>query len=158
MKSIVYLATVWCLASGVSANETMEIKFDALPKAVQRTVLKIVEKHHIYQIDRISDRRHVMFEIKSSKPVDKNNFFDTDITLAKNGRIIKLKKEVTVFALPFKVMKQITHLYPDIELDKVEATELRFFELTGTVKGQKLKFKILENGEIQELPVDPPKN
>ena len=158
MKAFIYLATILCLIPSAHANETVEIKFDALPKAVQKTVANIVEKHHIYQIEKITDESHVKFEIKSSKPVNKKDFLDTDITVANNGRIIKLKKDVPVFALPFKVMKQLTHQYPDIKLDAVKVVELSYFELTGTIQGKKLKFKILENGEIQELQAAQPED
>ncbi|MGR9114681.1 MAG: hypothetical protein ACU85E_02865 [Gammaproteobacteria bacterium] len=152
MKSFVYLAVFLSLAPATKANESVEIKFDSLPAAVQNTVSNVVEKHHIYKIEKITDESHVKFEIQSTKPIDKNKFVDTDITAASNGRIIKLRKDVSTFKLPFKVMKQITHQYPDIQIDKVQSVELRFYELTGTVQGQKLRFKILENGEIQEIP------
>ena len=150
MKSFVYLAAFLCLPA--NAVETVEIKFESLPKAVQRTLTNVVEKHHIYQIEKINDENHVKYEIKSSKPVNEKDFLDTDITVAHNGRIMKLKKEVSVFAIPFKAMKQLTHLYPDFKLDEAKAVELSYFELSGTAQGTKLKFKILKNGEIQELP------
>ena len=151
MKSFVYLATFLCLIPPAIANEAVDIRFDTLPKAVQKTVANIVEKHHIYKIKKIIDESHVKYEIMSTKPVNNKDFLDTDITVASNGRMIKLKREVSVFSVPFKITKQITHQYPDIKVDQIKRVELYYFELTGTAQGKKLKFKLFENGEIQEI-------
>ncbi|MGR9045394.1 MAG: hypothetical protein ACU83N_08865 [Gammaproteobacteria bacterium] len=124
MKAFVYLALFLYLTPFAFATETAEIKFNALPKPVQKTISKLIEKHHIYKIDKISDGNFERFEIMSTKPVNNTDFLDTDVTLAANGRIIALKKEISAFSLPFNATQQLTHQYPDIAIEKIKAVEL----------------------------------
>jgi hypothetical protein len=153
----------WAILSVIStltiaAEERSTMKFDALPDAVRSTVAEFIEQANITKIEKVIDSGYVKFEIESTKTVDKKNFIDTDMVVATDGAIIKLAKEAPFFDIPFPVMKLLNQRYPNLKVDEVENVQTRYFQLSGKNNGQPVNLKVFDDGEIQDIGVDPDTN
>ena len=136
----------------LAAGERSEMKFDGLPEAVRNTVSHYIDRKKITKIEKVTDDGYDKFEVKSTKTVDNKDLIDIDMTVAADGEIMSLAKEVPVFSIPFPVMKQINQRYPDLKADLVEIVQTRHFLLTGQAGGQPIKLKIYDDGIVREIP------
>ncbi len=132
------------------------VKFDSLPDPVKKTALTFFEIKGIDQVTRINDEGHIRFKIESDKTFNKKGFIAKEIELANNGKIMKLTREVPYFALSFDLMKAIEKRYPEIKVDEVESVQYHYFDVTGRYDGQKLLFRIFEDGLIEEIQAPSP--
>lgn len=158
MHKKIALLTLLCsiLFSGsfVWAEETAEIKFEALPDAVKKTALDYMEKNRITKITKISDKDHVKFEIETDKTENNKDIIAQDIVIASSGKIMKLTQEVPYFALPFEQMNEIEKRYPGIKVNELESVQIQYFDVLGAVNGQNIKFRLFANGAIEEIQAD----
>ncbi len=141
-------------ANTVWAEDEVEIKFEALPDAVKKTVLDYMEKKRISKITKISDKNHVKFELETDKTENKKDIIAQDIVIASSGKIMKLTQQVPYFALPFEQMNEIEKRYPGIKVNELESVQFYYFDVLGEVNGQKIKFRLYANGAIEEIQAD----
>ena len=137
----------------IASEERSTVKFNALPDAVRTTVANFIDQTKITKIEKVTDSGYVKFEIVITKTFNNKDFIDTDMTVAADGAIIKMAKEVPYFDIPFPLMKQLNQLYPNLKVDEVENVQKRYFQLTGKNNGQPVNLKISDDGEIQDLSV-----
>ncbi len=156
MRNKIALLTCFILFScnTVFAEEVIEIQFGALPDAVKKTATAYMEKQRITKITKISDQEHVKFEIETDKTENNKDIIAQDIVISSDGKIMKLSQEVPYFSLPFEQMKEIEKRYPQIKVDEVESIQINYFDVLGTVNGQKIKFRLFANGAIEEIQAD----
>lgn len=138
-------------ANFARSEEAVEIKFETLPDAVQKTALIFLEKQQISKTTKITDNGHVKYEIMSEKIENKKDVITQNIMIADNGKIMKLSRQVPYFALTFEQMQEIEKHYPAIRVDEVKSVETHYYDVLGTVNGQKTQFRIFENNAIEEL-------
>ena len=148
--SLVFLSLI-SAATLAAAEERYEIKFDALPEAVRNTVSHFIDQKNITQIEQVTDDGYVKFEIKSTKTSGNKEFTATDMTVASDGEIMTLAKEVPAFAIPFPVMKQVNQQFPGLKVDEVEIVQTRYFLLKGKANGQAVNLKIYDDGNVQKI-------
>lgn len=65
-----------------------------------------------------------------------------------------MTQEVPYFALSFAQMQEIEKRFPEIKVNEVEATEIHYFDVLGEVNSQNIKFRIFDNGAIEEIKTD----
>ncbi|MGR8930196.1 MAG: hypothetical protein ACU836_06095 [Gammaproteobacteria bacterium] len=133
------------------AAELTEVPFDSMPDAVKATLLTLVDKAHVSKISKISDDNSLRFEIEADKTDNQKPVVALDIVIADNGKIMKLAREVPYFVLSYPLMQTIENRYPGIKVSEVESIETHFFDVTAELDGQAIKFRLQENGQIQEL-------
>jgi hypothetical protein len=138
----------------IAAEERYTIKFNALPDAVRMVVANFIDQDNITKIEKVTDTGYVKFEILSTKTVNNKDFVDTNLSVAADGTIIKMAKEIPFFDIPFPIMVQLNKLYPNLKVDEVESVQKRYFQLTGKNNGQAVNLKIYDDGEIQDIAVD----
>ncbi|WP_445370230.1 hypothetical protein ACH518_11860 [Methylomonas sp. HW2-6] len=145
------LATLLYSANGLAAD-TNAIPFDQLPEPVQQTVLGIIDRTQISKISRISDNNLLRFEIEADKTENNQELMTWDIVVAANGKLMKLSKEVPYFALSYPQMQTIEAKYPGIKVTETESVNLHFYDVIGDINGRPVKFKLYEDGFIEEQP------
>ena len=142
-------------ATTLAAEERSNIEFAALPEAVRSTISHFIDdQKNISQIEKVTDDGYVKFEIKSTKTVNNKEFVDTDMTIAADGEIMTMAREVPAFNIPFPVMKKVNQRYPNLKVDEVENVQTRYFLLTGKTNDQPIKLKIYDDGDVQEIQSD----
>ncbi len=149
-----FILLFFILYSGktVLAEEAVEIKFEALPDAVKKTALDSIERKQISKITKINDNENVKYKIETDNTKNKKDLVFRVIVIANNGKIMKLTKEVPYFALSFEQMQEIEKRYPEIKVNELESVEIHYFDVLAEVKGQQIKFRLFENGAIEEIP------
>ncbi len=159
MKNIGYGLLLISLASATASvfagEQRSDIKFDALPESVRDTVSHFIKPDNITKIERVTAGDHVKYEVTSDKTVANKNFLDVDMTVAADGGIMKISKEVPVFNIPFPLMQQVNRRYPGLKVDEVEVVQVRHFLLQGNTDGKPVNLQIFDDGTIRELTAEP---
>lgn len=146
-----FLLFSFLATSASAAEQRTEIQFSALPESVRSTVSHVIDKDKITKIEKISEDDHLKFQIKSNKTVHDKDFVNIDMTVAPDGEIMTLAKEVPMFKIPFHIMQQVNRLYPDLKVDEVELVQTRHFLLQGKTAGQPVSLEIYDDGSVNEL-------
>lgn len=136
------------------SEEAVDIKFEALPDAVKKTVLNYVEKQFITKITKITDKGHIKFKVEADKNENKMDTIAQDIVIADNGKVMQSNREVPYFTLSFEQMQEIEKRYPDIKVDEVESVEIHYLDVLGKMNGQPIQLRIFENNAIEEISPD----
>jgi hypothetical protein len=136
-------------AASVSA-ETTALQFDQLPEPVRNTVSEILDRSQISRISQINDNNLIRFEIEADKTENKQELMTWDIVVAANGKLMKLTKEVPYFSLSYPQMQAIEARYPGIKVTETESVDVRFFDIIGEVKGRPARFRLYDDGFIEE--------
>lgn len=155
MKNKHYVAAMLATllqAANCLAADTNAIPFDQLPEAVQKTVLEILDRTQISKISRITDNNLLRFEIEADKTENNQELMTWDIVVAASGKLMKLSKEVPYFALSYPQMQTIEAQYPGIKVTETESVDVHFYNVIGDVNGRPVKFKLYEDGFIEEQP------
>lgn len=134
----------------VLAAEITEIPFDALPEAVKSTTLSIIDKQNISKISKITENNLLRFEIEADKTENNQDIVTWDLVIAANGKVMKLAKEVPFFELSYPQMQALDQRYPGLKVTEAESVDVHFFDVVGTVNGQKVKLRLYEDGLIEE--------
>lgn len=128
------------------AENAIEIKFKQLTPSVQRELQKHVSAHNIKKIEVIHENNTTKFEIESSRD-DVNK----DITLSKHGAIIEIEQQSKLSELSTSALEAVKHDYPDLKIDEIESVQTFYTAIEGTVKGEKIKFKVFASGDIEDI-------
>ena len=139
------------LQTAIAAEQRTDIKFAAMPEAARYTVSHLIDTHTIGQITRVTEDGYSKFEIKSTRKVDKKNMVAIDMTVASDGEIMTLAKEVPAYSIPFPAMKKVNQRYPDLKADEVKIVQTRYFLLTGKSAGQPVQLRIYDDGNIEPI-------
>lgn len=139
------------LQTAIAAEQRTDIKFAAMPEAARYTVSHLIDTHTIGQITRVTEDGYSKFEIKSTRKVDKKNMVAIDMTVASDGEIMTLAKEVPAYSIPFPAMKKVNQRYPDLKADEVKIVQTRYFLLTGKSASQPIQLKIYDDGNIEPV-------
>ncbi|MGD0958418.1 MAG: hypothetical protein ABSB19_01285 [Methylomonas sp.] len=152
IAKLILLFLILYACKSVFAEEAIEIKFEALPDAVQKTALGSIERKRIGKITKISENENVKYKIETDKLENKKDLVFQIIVIANNGKIMKFTKEVPYFTLSFEQMQAIEKQYPGIKVNELESVEIHYFDVLAEVKGQEIKFRFFENGAMEEIP------
>lgn len=158
MKNIRHGLFIFSLAAvatvAFAKEERNDIKFEAMPESVRATVSNFIKADNITKIEQVSDDGHIKFEITSNKTVGNKEFTDMAMTVATDGEIMKISKEVPVFKIPFPIMQEINRQYPGLKVNEVEIVQTRHFLLQGNKEGQPVNLKIFDDGTIRDVSSD----
>lgn len=132
------------------AAEINEVPFDSLPESVKSTALGIIDKQNISKISKIDDNGLVRFEIDADKKENNQEIITWDVVIASNGKIMKLAKQVPFYTLSYPQMQNIEKRYPGIKVTEAESVDIHFFDVMGDINGQPVKFRLYEDGLIEE--------
>ncbi|MGR8932438.1 MAG: hypothetical protein ACU836_17575 [Gammaproteobacteria bacterium] len=133
------------------AAEITEVAFDTLPDTVKTTVLSYVDKKGVSKTSKISDEGSIRFEIEADKVENDKSVVALNIVIAENGKIMKITHEVPYFALSYDLMQAVEKRFPGIKVTEAESVENHYFDVIGELNGQPLKFRLQENGMIEQL-------
>lgn len=141
-------------AAALAGEARTEIKFESMPESVRNTVSHSIDRKSISRIEKVSEGDHTKFEIQTRKTVSNKDFVDTDMTVAPDGEIMKLIKEVPLFKIPYRVMQQVNHRYPNLKVNEVEIVMTRHFLLQGHANGRQVNLQIFDDGTVREIVTD----
>jgi hypothetical protein len=139
-------------ANSALAGDIIDVQFDALPAAVKTTVLGILQQKEISKISQINDNGLLRFEIEADKTENNKAVTNWQLVVADNGKLMKLAKQVPYYTLTYPQMQIVEKRYPHIKVTEAESVDIHFFELIGNVDGKAVKFRLYEDGLIEELP------
>lgn len=132
------------------AAEIVDIKFDALPEAVKKTTLAIIDQKDISKLSQINDNNLIRFEIEADKTENNKEVVSLDLVIASNGKLMKLAKQVPYYSLTYPQMQEIEKRYPGIKVTEAESVDLHFYDVVGNINGQAVNFRLYEDGLIED--------
>ncbi len=147
MKNNLLITTFVALSfsTSVYAEESKEISFNSLPKAVQASALNHMLHNSITKVEAIKDEGITKYEIES-----KNDGISKDISFADNGYVLEIEQSMEFSQLPIAAQQAVKKDYPAIKITEVESVQEFYFDVEGQVKGKDLEFKVLASGDIED--------
>lgn len=142
-KYLVTIVTALVFATAVNAEETQNITYAQLPKAVQSAALKHLDRSSITKVEAIQEEGSVKYEIEST-----HNGIGKDITFASDGSILEIEQAVKFKELPAAVQNTIKKRYPKLDITELESVQTFFFNVEGTQAGKSVEFKVLASGKM----------
>lgn len=150
-KKTLFTALLVCLlGANAKAAEVVEVSFDALPEAVKTTTLGIIDKQSISKISQVNDNNLIRFELEADKTENDKSVTRLDLVIAANGKLMKLAREVPYYSLTYPQMQAIEKRYPAIKVTEAESVDIHFFDVVGDMAGKPVKFRLYEDGLIED--------
>jgi hypothetical protein len=123
----------------ILAKSNVDTTFTTLPKAVQDSFQKIAEGAEISSIELEEEIGTTkIYEINAHNGNTQYAYIFLD-----NGSLLEIEETVDYNVMPDYLKKIVETKYPELEIIKTEAIQVKYFEI-----------KAKENGELKEIKVE----
>ncbi len=130
-------------------DDEVKIAFAQAPAAVQETIKRNITGAPPAQLEQETENGGVVYEAEY-----KVGGLKTSLSVAANGDLLEVEKEVPIDQLPAAVRAALERAHPGAKLKKAEAiyekgaAVVTLYEVKLTVGGQKLEVKVKPSGEL----------
>ena len=126
-------------------EDKSEMKFNELPKKVQKAFQKIADEKLISEIEAEKESENItIYEIET-----KRGKYETSHIFTQDGALIEIKKSIDYEELPEITKRLLKEKFPKLEIEELEEIQEFSYEIEGKIDGKAIEIEICNDGDIE---------